>query len=132
MLNMYGAFEVKSDIDRLYLPRERGGRGLISIWDSFQSSTSRIAHALANTDNQILYQCINAEKKSLYSSQTRATKYEEKVSLELPKNFYEKDTMTQARIRAGLMKNALSKVRENSYQNKPQQRRRPENVIVMA
>ena len=63
---------------------------------------------------------INAEKKSLYSSQTRATKYEENVSLELPKNFYEKDTMTQARIRAGLMKNALSKVRENSYQNKPQ------------
>ena len=31
MLNMYKAFEIKSDVDRLYLPRESGGRGLISV-----------------------------------------------------------------------------------------------------
>ena len=68
MLNMYRVFELKSDVDRLYLPREKGGRGLISVWDSFQSSTSRIAHALINTDNQILQQCIDIEKKSLYSN----------------------------------------------------------------
>ena len=29
MITMYGAFHPKSDIDRLYLPRNRGGRGLI-------------------------------------------------------------------------------------------------------
>ena len=30
-LTMYGAFHSKSDIDRLYLKRKHGGRGLISI-----------------------------------------------------------------------------------------------------
>ena len=30
-LTMYGAFHPKSDIDRLYLKRKHGGRGLISI-----------------------------------------------------------------------------------------------------
>ena len=62
MLNMYWVFELKSDTDRLYLPRKRGGRGLISIWDSFQASISRIAHAMTYTNNEILHQCIETEK----------------------------------------------------------------------
>ena len=30
---MYGALHPKSDVDRLYMPRKEGGRGLISIED---------------------------------------------------------------------------------------------------
>ena len=30
---MYGALHLKSDVDRLYIPREEGGRGLTSIED---------------------------------------------------------------------------------------------------
>ena len=30
---MYGALHPKSDVDRLYIPRKEGGRGLISIED---------------------------------------------------------------------------------------------------
>ena len=30
---MYGALHPKSDVDRLYIPRNEGGRGLISIED---------------------------------------------------------------------------------------------------
>ena len=33
MFTIYGALHPKSDIDRLYIPREEGGRGLISIED---------------------------------------------------------------------------------------------------
>ena len=117
---MYRVFELKSDVDRLYLPREKGGRGLISIWDSFQSSTSRIAHALINTDNHILQQCIDVEGKSLFSNQSRAIKYENKATIELPQNFKEKSIMSQARTKAGLMKAALCKAREQSYLDKPQ------------
>ena len=58
MLHMYRAFEINSDVDRLYLPRENGGRGLLSVWDSFQSATSRIAHALIKTENSLLQQAI--------------------------------------------------------------------------
>ena len=42
MLNMCRVFELKSDVDRLYLPRQKGGRGLMSVWDTFQASTLRI------------------------------------------------------------------------------------------
>ena len=30
---MYGALHPKSDVDKLYVPRKEGGRGLISIQD---------------------------------------------------------------------------------------------------
>ena len=120
MLNMYRVFELKSDVDRLYLPREKGGRGLISVWDSFLSSTSRIAHALTNTDNQILQQCIDIEKKSLYSNQSMSAKYENKLAIENLKNFCKKDIMSQAKIKACLMKQAISKDREQAYLDKPQ------------
>ena len=33
MFNIHGALYPKSDVDRLYIPRKEGGRGLISIED---------------------------------------------------------------------------------------------------
>ena len=120
MLNMYKAFEIKSDVDRLYLPRESGGRGLISVWDSFQSATSRIAHAITHTNNALLKQCIEVEEKCLYSSITRANKYESNYRIELPKNFYDKSVMAQARVKAKIVRDAISKSRSQAYLAKPQ------------
>ena len=36
LFSIYGALHPKSDVDRLYIPRKEGGRGLISIEDSVQ------------------------------------------------------------------------------------------------
>ena len=33
MLTIYGAFAKKGDVNRLYIPRKEGGRGLLSIED---------------------------------------------------------------------------------------------------
>ena len=33
LFTIYGALHLKSDVDRLYIPRKKGGRGLISIED---------------------------------------------------------------------------------------------------
>ena len=33
LFTIYGALQLKSDVDRLYIPRKEGGRGLISIED---------------------------------------------------------------------------------------------------
>ena len=33
MFTIYGALHPKSDLDRLYIPKKEGGRGLISIED---------------------------------------------------------------------------------------------------
>ena len=119
MLHMYRAFELMSDIDRLYLTREKGGRGLISVWDSFQSTTSRISHAFEHTDNPILKQCLAIEKGCLFSNTTRAKKYETKLDITLPENFLEKPIMAQARAKAKLVKDAIAKNRANTYIAKP-------------
>ena len=63
MFNMYWVFELKSDVDRLYL---MVGRGLISIWQSFQASTSRIAHAFEFTDIDILQVYRDREKVPIF------------------------------------------------------------------
>ena len=44
LLHMYKALEIKGDVDRLYVSRSSSGRGLVSIWDAFKASMSRIAH----------------------------------------------------------------------------------------
>ena len=119
MLHMYRAFERMSDVDRLYLPRDCGGRGLISIWDAFQSATSRISHAFKVTKNPILKQCLAVEQNCLYSNLSRADKYEAKLNITLPDNFYEKSIMAQARTKAKLVKDAITKVRTDTYTTKP-------------
>ena len=36
LFTIYGALHPKSDVDRLYIPRKEGGRGLISIEDCIE------------------------------------------------------------------------------------------------
>ena len=120
MLNMYKMLELKSDTDRLYLSRKKGGRGLISVWDAFRGSTVRIAHALLNTDNVILLECQNIDRKGRFSNINRAVKYEEEVPLELPKGFNEKPVLLQARVKASCMRKALYEKRLDAWRDKPQ------------
>ena len=120
MLHMYRVFQLKSDIDRLYLPTDKGGRGLISVWDTFQSTTCRIAHAFTNTQNPILRQCITTEQKCLFSNLTRAKKCMANLNPELPQNFHDKQVMAQARIMAREIRTELVKAHENAYHSKLQ------------
>ena len=120
MLNMYRVFEINSDIDRLYLPRENGGRGLLSVWDVFRAKTSRIAHSLSHTNNPILEQTVDVDERCHYSNINRSKKYEADLNPELPENFREKPFMTQGRIRAKAIKVAISKTRSSAYLTKPQ------------
>ena len=40
LFTIHGALDPKSDVDRLYIPRKKGGRGLISIEDTFELAVS--------------------------------------------------------------------------------------------
>ena len=66
LLNMYQMFNVNSDVDRLYVPRKSGGRGLISVWDAFKANICRVAHVLCNSENEILSACQHVDEKSLF------------------------------------------------------------------
>ena len=54
ILRMYGAPHPKSDIDRLYLKRNHGGRGLISIETSVRSEENNLG-LYASEPNELLF-----------------------------------------------------------------------------
>ena len=46
---MHKALHSKDDVDRLYVPRKEGGRGLASIEDSVDISIQRLEDYIKNT-----------------------------------------------------------------------------------
>ena len=53
-MTMYGAFQPKSDVDRLYVKRKNGGRGLISVQDCVQSEENNLGLYVRDSDEELL------------------------------------------------------------------------------
>ena len=103
MLHMYKMFHIKNDVDRLYGPRDTGGRGLISVWDSFKTNISRIAHVIEHSESTILQICCKLDQTKLFSNVKRAMKYETETPIDYPKGFSDKSVMHQAKAKASLI-----------------------------
>ena len=84
-LNMYKMFELKSDIDRLYIPRSMGGRGLQSVWDGFKCANVRIAHYINGDNDPHMEVCAEFDRNNLFSIVKRAEKYSTSHKLTTPK-----------------------------------------------
>ena len=54
-LNMYKMHHPKSDVDRLYLPRTEGGRGLTQQEPSYKSTTIGLVKYLLETHDTLLH-----------------------------------------------------------------------------
>ena len=54
-LTMHKMHHPKSDVDRLYLPRKSGGRGLIQLESSYKISTIGLNTFLKSSDDSLLY-----------------------------------------------------------------------------
>ena len=120
MMHMYKAFQIKSDVDRLYASRACGGRGLTSVWDSFKSSMCRISHVMANSSNTMLSHCCRIDRRGLFSVLKRAEKFESEVEMVVPEEFEKKDALHQARIKADLCRKALQDRRLSAWREKSQ------------
>ena len=53
-LTMYGAFHLKSDVDRLYLKRKHGGRCLISVETCLRSEENNLGLYVRDSDEMLL------------------------------------------------------------------------------
>ena len=62
MFTIYGALHPKSDVDRLYIPRKEGGRGLISIEDSVELAI-RGLEVYVHRSKERLIQAAQGDKK---------------------------------------------------------------------
>ena len=120
LLNMYKMLEIKSDVDRLYVPRVSGGRGLQSVWDLYQTSVCRIDHVLAKSESELMKACSEIDKLSIFSIQKRSDKFCGKVELKIPANFESKTILSQAKIKVSSLRDAIAKKRSEVWLNKPQ------------
>ena len=67
-LTMYKMHHPKSDVDRLYLPRMEGGRGLIQLELSYKSTTIGLDKYLQETQDTLLHFVKDHDdRNSLYS-----------------------------------------------------------------
>ena len=53
-MTMNGALHPKSDVDRLYVARQRGGRGLQSVLETIQSEENSLRWYVKNSQEQLL------------------------------------------------------------------------------
>ena len=66
----------KADVNRMYLPRRIGGRGLTKLETAYKSTTIGMETYLRNTDVALLQLVLQHEtKKKLYSIQKEAAKF---------------------------------------------------------
>ena len=61
LLTMYGAFHPKGDVDRLYLPRAMGGRGLISCEGCVTSEENNLGWYIKRSTESLLVQVRNSK-----------------------------------------------------------------------
>ena len=119
-LNMSKMFEIRSDVDRLHIPRCMGGRGLVSAWDSFKCTSMRLAHYLAGERSPQMKKCCELDEKCLFSIARKAEKVLLSIVIEAPKSMGDKPLLKQAQIVAQKTKEALHKERLEKLKTKPQ------------
>ena len=54
LMTMHGALHPKSDVDRLYLPRSEGGRGLIGIEDTVKVAIAALEQYVKESEESLL------------------------------------------------------------------------------
>ena len=54
LMTLHHAFNVNSDVDRLYVQRSHGGRGLLSVADTIQRECNSLGHYLAQSSEPLL------------------------------------------------------------------------------
>ena len=68
ILNMYGALHPRADVDRLYLPRKIGGRGLKDISDTIECERRSLTEYIWNNENDPLLRIVR--KGGVYPRKT--------------------------------------------------------------
>ena len=120
LLNMYRMFQIKSDVDRLYIPRVMGGRGLMSLWDSFKCTVIRLAHYLTNETDTQIKKCTEYDQAALFSITKKAKKFTLSHEFSPPSDLENKPLLRQAQLVAQKFKEKILLDRKNSFVSKPQ------------
>ena len=82
LLTMYKMHHPRADTERLYIPRNRGGRGLLQLEMNLKSSTIGLCEYLHETNDPLLEIAKgHDENKKLFSIKKEANKYKRELDI---------------------------------------------------
>ena len=119
LLTTYRMHCPKPDVDRLYIPRKEGGRGLIQLELTYKTTTIKLEKYLDSSKDWMLQLVKQHENsKKAHSVIKKSEKYKRDLGVEI--NTDEKLSCTkQAKIlKKAAKKEGLKKIKEN-WENKP-------------
>ena len=102
LLTMQNMHHPKADVDRMYLPRASGGRGLVQLELAFKTTTIGVHAYLTRTKDTLLHVVKQHEgKKKLYSIKGEAAKFNRELQIpDLPPKENELATSYAKRVKA--------------------------------
>ena len=81
LLNMHMMLHPKADVERLYIPRTDGGRGLTDVETAFKTAAIGLGHYLNHKEGQYPKQVLEHERSKVKNSITKnATKFKVEVA----------------------------------------------------
>ena len=104
----------KSDVDRMYLPRSTGGRGLIQIETTYKTTTIGLAKYVEKSQDLFLKLVnLHEEKKKSYSIMSYATKFKQELNLnEIEEKNNESVTKLAKRVKQHAKSKALDRIKK--------------------
>ena len=101
MLTMEKMHHPKADVDRLYLPRAEGGRGLVQLELTYKTTTIGLDTYLTSTEDPLLQLVKHHEgRKKLYSTKKEAAKFKQELNIpETPARENEATTKYARRVK---------------------------------
>ena len=119
LLNMHKMLHPKADVERLYIPRKDGGRGLIEVETAFKIATIGLNHCLKNKDGQYPKQVLEHDTSKAKNSVTEnAIKFKGEVAISEFENKEDKSALEYAKALKNMIKSKMKAVKQEKWKNK--------------
>ena len=119
----------KADVDRLYLPRNAGGRGLIQLEATYKTTTIGLDTYLKNTDDALIKLVQEHDgRKKLYSIQRQAEQFKQELDLTIPDKRADETTIKYAKRTKQMARNKTQEKLTKQWEDKALHGRYPKRI----
>ena len=118
-MTMHGALHPRADIDRLYIPRKRGGRGLISVEEAVRKEENALGFYASNSSETLLKRAKNQFFKNpsidtdQFKKQQMEIREEKWKTKKLHGKWYETQTQANTKTNDWMIKSNLKPATES-------------------
>ena len=119
LLHMLKLLHPKADVERLYISRKDGGRGLIEVETAFKIATTGLDHYLKNKDGQYPKQVLEHDMSKAKNSITKnASKFKREIPISEFENREDKSASENAKALKNMNKSKMKSEKRKSGRTK--------------